>query len=257
MKITKILSRTSLFMFIISMACVCNANAQVTIGSGIKPNPACLLDLKTNEIKDPVSVTDATNITSTTGGLGLPRVQLVNLTTLEPFIPNNTDWNSDKDKVKERHAGLTVYNINVSGPNEQDKNKVFSQGLYVWDGAQWRLVKDDSSARQYFYMPSCYIDLTSGTVGKTYSYNLYDEYKRQFTKTGNPQFISSNSSLSVISSANGNRVYLLSELDYVISYYDPNIITKVSINSDGVLSYTLKSLSVTPHSFLNVIFVVK
>ncbi|GAB6010094.1 hypothetical protein [Dysgonomonas reticulitermitis] len=112
--------------------------AQVTVGSGIAPNSACLLELKTNEIKDPVSVTDATNITSTAGGLGLSRVQLVNLTTLEPFIPNDTDWNSNKDKIKERHAGLTVYNIKVSDAAETDPNKVFQQGIYIWNGSSWK-----------------------------------------------------------------------------------------------------------------------
>ncbi len=227
MKERNIKLRIFLFILLSSITGIYTV-AQVTIGSDIEPNRACLLDMKTIDVKNPVSVNDISNATvdAERGGLGLPRVQLVDLTTLEPFIPVDADWDANTGKIKECHAGLTVYNIKVSDPNEPDKNKTFSQGLYVWDGSMWRLVKDDNNNKRYFYMPSCFIDLTGKTPATAYNYDLYGEYKRQFTRAGNPQFVSSNSSLSEIPSIKGSRVYLPSELDYVISYYDPNIIEK-------------------------------
>lgn len=90
--------------------------AQVTVGSGLAPEKGALLDMKTQ-------VPDVSNQTTTFGGLVLPRVKLVDINTLEPFI-ENTD--SDLEELKTSHTGLIVYNLSLSAP--------FRQGLYVWDG---------------------------------------------------------------------------------------------------------------------------
>lgn len=137
--------------------------SQVTVGSAIPPERASLLEIKNQEA-------DSKNVTSTKGGLGLPRVFLVDKTTLEPFISlTDTDWtNAVTSKIKEKHAGLMVYNIYESPATETDTNKKFRQGIYIWDGVKWNLeTKDDS---RYFSPPSFNIPL--GTIGTTLTYNI-------------------------------------------------------------------------------------
>ncbi|MFV0311119.1 MAG: hypothetical protein ACK5KN_05660 [Dysgonomonas sp.] len=99
--------------------------SQVTIGAGIEPARAALLDLKDN---DP----DGENVTSKTGGLILARVKLVDKNTLEPFIPKtDPDWTNavKQAALMKDHVGLMVYNLN-------DKDG-FSEGTYIWNGAEW------------------------------------------------------------------------------------------------------------------------
>lgn len=111
--------------FIIAM------QGQVTIGSNNPPSKAALLDIKDKDATNPITVTDDANITSTKGGLVLPRVKLVDPVTLEPFIPTtDTEWTSAAtSKIKEKHAGLMVYNLTV--------NTNFAQGIYIWNGSKW------------------------------------------------------------------------------------------------------------------------
>lgn len=93
--------------------------AQVTVGSGIPPAKGALLDIKTQ-------TPDADNLTSTVGGMVLPRVKLVSINTLEPFIATN---DPDLEALKKSHVGLTVYNLTGIAP--------FIIGLYVWNGQEW------------------------------------------------------------------------------------------------------------------------
>lgn len=242
----------SLFSLSLSM------KAQVTLGSSISPAKGALLELKSEEKDlsgvpagvDPITHVD--NVTSTKGGLVLPRVMLVNKNTLEPFV-TATESNANAGKLKEKHAGLMVYNIYVSAETETDSNKRFKQGVYTWDGAKWILeTKDDS---RYFYIPSFNIPLAAIGVGKTF--DLYDQYKKQFTKTGNTAWISSNATLTTIPSPSEGRLYTRAELDYAITYYDKSILENISIANSGVMTYDIKSLNTTPDSFINVVFIVK
>jgi uncharacterized protein (TIGR02145 family) len=103
-------------------------SAQVTVGSDIAPNKATLLDLKMQQLSASVTaVTDEANVTSTSGGLLLPRVKLINISTLQPFIA--TDDPDYTAEFKLRHAGLLVYNITSNGTLEP--------GIYIWTGIQW------------------------------------------------------------------------------------------------------------------------
>ncbi|MDH6310874.1 hypothetical protein M2451_003685 [Dysgonomonas sp. PFB1-18] len=124
MKLQKIILINLLFLAMVTM------QAQVTIGSGAEPNKAALLDLKTQEAGTVTNVTDDSNITSTSGGLLLPRVKLISLTSLEPFITNATD----EEKLK--HAGLVVHNLNETNGMQH--------ATYQWDGSQWKLFVMDT-----------------------------------------------------------------------------------------------------------------
>lgn len=247
--------KISAILFILATITALPAYTQVTIGSDNPPAKAALLEIKSEETQNPASATDATNITSRTGGLGLPRVMLKNKTTLEPFIPNDANWTSNTGKVKEKHAGLMVYNIYVAkddiNNDGSNPNTQFKQGIYVWDGNLWELVGEGEN-EQYFYIPSFNIDLT-----KPSPFDLYGEYSRQFTKSGNSQFISSNSNIQRIPSPSSAKLYDRSELDYVITYYDTNVLSNVSVDNQGKMYYTVKTTDTTPESFLNVVFIVK
>jgi hypothetical protein len=73
------------------------------------------------------AVTDASNVTSESGGLQLPRVQLQNTATMQPFIePGDPDYTLE---FRLRHAGLLVYNIT--------SNSTLEPGIYIWTGLQW------------------------------------------------------------------------------------------------------------------------
>ena len=108
-----------------------NVAAQVVIGTDTPPVKGALLELKTQEA-------GADNVTSTKGGLVLPRVKLVSLTTLQPFIDvNDPDWlQNTTTRIKEKHVGLVVYNLTTTAP--------FVEGLYVWDGKGWEMTSADA-----------------------------------------------------------------------------------------------------------------
>lgn len=242
---------------IIAFIFLCNVTiktrAQVTIGSDKAPAQAAILELKTQDA-------DAQNVTSQMGGLGLPRVQLLNKTTLEPFIPNDANFNSNAGKVKDLHVGLTVYNLTSNLSTENDLNKRFRQGIYVWDGNQWNFVYEGQGQR-YFFIPSANLPLTDNLGNKLpagATYNLYKSiYEVQFTKAGNTTFVSSNPNLNFVPSPFNTGLYPVDALDYVITYYDDKIIKINSLSPDGVLNYDVLSLQTTPASFINVVFVIK
>lgn len=109
-----------------------NVTAQVVIGTETPPVKGAILELKTQEA-------GADNVTSVKGGLVLPRVKLVSLTTLQPFIDvNDPDWQQNTTtRVKEKHTGLVVYNLTTTTP--------FVEGLYVWNGQGWEMISADAA----------------------------------------------------------------------------------------------------------------
>jgi hypothetical protein len=223
-----------------------NVNAQVTIGSFNDPQKGVLLELKTKEANNPNKVTDDENVTvdATGGGLLFPRVKLVNKATLDPFInsKNNQEWTAN---VKLTHAGMVVYNLTVSDG--------FQLGLYVWNGSEWTLLngEDSSGKERYFPIPSFNIELKGVDVPN--EVNFYEAYKKQYDLANNSLMVSSNLSLT---SPNGH-LYQADELDYVITYYDPNVIEIESLNAAGLMKFKTKSLDLDANSFINVIAVVK
>ena len=92
--------------------------AQVTIGAGVEPQRAALLDLRN-------IYNIGTDNVSANKGLLLPRVALIRMDSLEPFITNANE------EQKREHIGLIVYNMNTVEP--------FMAGVYVWHGENWEL----------------------------------------------------------------------------------------------------------------------
>lgn len=127
----------TLLLLVAILAMSRTTHAQVTVGSGIEPMRAALLDLKTRQSAAGMitSVSDPENATSGLdgGGLLLPRVELVSISTLEPFIlPNDPDFIANTDNLKERLAGLMVYNITNHGAGS-----TLYPAVYIWNGAIW------------------------------------------------------------------------------------------------------------------------
>ena len=241
-------SWTLLFTAALVLLLSSKLEAQVTIGNNSAPARAALLELKDRD-PNPTSVTDDTNITSTVGGLLLPRVKLVAVNTLEPFIATaSTDWTNLSLKTREKHAGLLVYNLQVdTAPNG------FKQGVYEWDGEKWRIVLSTAQSVQtqnFFYMPS--FNLPTTTVANGVTFDLYAEYESQFKQAGNTNFVSSNPVMAEVPS-----IYDRAQLDYVVTDYDNTVITVNSISATGVMNYDVLSVNPPLNSYINIIFVVK
>ena len=94
--------------------------SQVTIGMGEAPARTALLQIKDQSA-------DANNVTGKTGGFLLPRVELVDLKTLQPFMQPTDEGYDDEKKMS---VGLFVYNLTTSA------NDSIYPGLYYWDGEQ-------------------------------------------------------------------------------------------------------------------------
>lgn len=109
-----------LLLFFTSLFVTISLSAQVTIGALQEPQSGYLLDLK--ERNGSVSEPDTYN------GLGLPKVNLIDLTTLVIDIQDN----------KSDYVGVMVFNM--SRVMDTDKNPaelVMEKGVYIWDGTQW------------------------------------------------------------------------------------------------------------------------
>ncbi|MDU1891115.1 MAG: hypothetical protein E6767_10520 [Dysgonomonas sp.] len=109
--------------------------AQVTVGSGEKPNKASLLDIKESNLTE----------ANSKRGLALPRVNLTDMTKLYPMFLSgySSTFNST-------HTGLTVYNVNPCDP--------FGKGIFVWNGSKWEPMGG---------YPAIYKPATPSVMGKT------------------------------------------------------------------------------------------
>lgn len=145
-----------------------NAIAQVTIGSGTPPAKAALLELKDREPQ-------SDNITSKTGGLLLPRVELESRTTLMPFIADDQDFTNNVDKVKDKHIGLLVYNLT----DNPDKN--LCPGIYEWVGELWERLSRPCSFLE-FICPTISTDQHFVNIGTSFSYASTVKYNSEFRK---------------------------------------------------------------------------
>ncbi len=146
----------SLLLAAMLLPAASHLQAQVTIGSGIEPTKAALLELKTQQTAGAVpSVIDDANITSTTGGLLLPRVKLVDVNTMEPFIADdNADWVANTNSIKEKLAGLMVYNLTNDG--------TFYPGVYTWNGLTWMTSQANPAVSSITGQPKTFTFYESG-----------------------------------------------------------------------------------------------
>lgn len=103
------------FFFLTVMFVSITTKGQVTIGSKTAPLEGALLDLKEEG--------------TTQRGLGMPRVELTDLTKLYPMFLTA----AESDAVAQSHTGLVVYNV-----GDDPYCPTINPGLYVWDGSIWQ-----------------------------------------------------------------------------------------------------------------------
>lgn len=134
--------KTKLAIFIVCLFTLLCGNpylfAQVSIGVDEEPVKGAVLQLKT--IKD----TNSNGSVNATQGVGFPRVELSDNTNLYPmFLADPTDSSSgpsaeyaaNKANIDKAHTGLVVYNSGTQ----------LGQGLYYWNGSEWRVFADASA----------------------------------------------------------------------------------------------------------------
>jgi hypothetical protein len=216
-----------IFFLIVLVLFVGKAQAQVTIGSDIEPNPNALLDLK--QTGDALAGT-------ATKGLLLPRVALVATNNAAPLAAHV--------------AGMTVYNTattNTSAPGYEPGTYV-SPGFYYNTGLKWERL--NFGITNWFYMPSIEIDTSVAATAQTK--DLYALYKAQFDGTG-PNSIRSPGAPTAIP-----YIPAANELYYYITYFDPAVFppTQISVSATGVLTYDVVDAA-TECSLINIVFVLK
>ncbi|WP_108821127.1 FISUMP domain-containing protein [Dysgonomonas sp. Marseille-P4361] len=208
------------FLFIMGQA-----HAQVTIGSGIEPNKGALLDLKENDKSE----------ANSTKGLGLPRVQLTTIYTLEDIDPG-----LDVDK----HIGLTIY-----VPEEFENS---CPGVYVWTGTEWQGLNTDASR-----IPD--IITVTDIDGNSYTAKLFNKKgckRGTYWFTSNLRTTRYNDGSSLLHPA-----YFSAAISYVEDYpYDENstanlhrVKSKSDISTTKVMSYLLngQEIKVTEDAFVS------
>jgi hypothetical protein len=246
--------KTYAVFFLICIGISSKVSAQVTIGSGEKPLSGALLQLKETDEVDGEGKYVEENADK---GFVLPRVVLSDKNELLPMFESDLTYTGDKKILEDqKHTGLTVYNISTASG--------FSKGIYVWDGAQWNPVKGDGvGGQRFFYMPSFNLKYNGINIPQTF--NVYDEYKRQFTKVVdegtnieeyNTRFFSSNPDITGIPCKEDGGIYSSDEIDFVVIGYDSTVLRDVSLDADHTLHYVVFQQPL-PTSFMNIAIVIK
>ncbi|MDR2086293.1 MAG: hypothetical protein LBP72_03875 [Dysgonamonadaceae bacterium] len=213
---------------IIISGCI-RLNAQVTIGCELIPVKGALLDLKTQS-------PDVDNVTSTGGGLLLPRVKLLTDHTFDPFTV------TADPAIKRDHIGLTVYNLT-------DDGKTLHEGLYLWTGNEWKTL----DYGKVVFLPAFRLDTTQGP---THTINLFaDVYKLNFNPPANVT--------TYVSSSGVNARVAFPEFDdnatdfyYVVTDYD-SVAFNISISPAGIMSYSVKTNVSPANAFVNAVMIRK
>lgn len=142
-----------------------------------------------------------------------------------------------------------VYITTIDGIVTAKTAKVTKAGYYFFDGTIWQNI---DRAGVYFYLPS--FILPSSTVGTGKTFDLYTNVlSKQFNRSGNTLYNTSNLMLPQLPLAR----YAANQFDYVVTYYDTDIIKINSISSLGVVNYDVLSTVSGPAAFINVVLITK
>lgn len=191
-------------------------------------------------------------------GILIPRVELTSDTQKLQSSINNANALLVFNNGAALTHGFYYWKANFNNQNEND-------GTGKWIA----LGSDFSSMPKFFYMPSIIINTS---VNGTFKRNLYAEYKAQFTgkefilnsSTGGD--VGANNSLKFVKSTGGSPettapneipfVLQPADLWYYITDYDATALSSLTIDANGILTYTVIG-SGTDYSFVNIVFVVK
>ena len=180
-------------------------------------------------------------------GVIIPNVEKTGVNVLEK--------GADKDYFEE---STLVYFKGDSSRKDEDVNstieEVSKKGFYYYDGKDWVRVMQKAQ----IYLPSIVLKTTEGS----YTIDLYNVYLAQFrggvsaaTNTGT----STSSATTSFAKSSSNailRVFEKTDLDYFITYFDSKVFNNVSVDADGVLTYTVTSAgenAVSEDTFMNIV----
>ena len=200
--------KKNFYLLILVSIFTISVRAQVTIGSQDAPHRGAVLELKSDTL-----------------GFLPPRVALSNLTLPAP-LPVHVQ-------------GMVVFNTT---DNPAD---TLQAGLYYNSGSRWmRLSTALFDKDNWFYMPS--VVFNTSQKG-TFSKDLYQEYKEQFTV---PKAKNGGAPASVTAIPKANELY------YYITDYDDSVFSNVVIDDKGMMTYDIIGES-SDATFLNIVFVKK
>lgn len=191
------------------------------------------IDLGVNDPKVTLHLGNATGLA--TPGLQMPSYSLSELNANTSLYA--TDLSSVMVYINEIDEVTTDKTINIRG-----------KGYYYFDGLIWQSFNEE----KIIYLP--YFIKTIPNVGNGYTLDIYEDiYKKQLFKSPINQFLSNNSSLEKVVKID----YAKNELDYVVTYYDTNVMRVNSISSNGIMNFDIIDNNYTVDSFINIILVVK
>jgi hypothetical protein len=184
--------------------------------------------------EDDIHTLDAAlNVAATDKGVLLPRVALTSPT--------------DVATITKPSTGLLVYNTGTG--EDANKVKFTTKGYMYWNGTEWRLIDNVSSAtpqvNNWFYMPPIAFATDQDKKGEVK--DLYSLYKAQFAT---PTFKSNGAPASIPYIPAADQLY------YYITYADPAVFKINSISDQGIMNYDVTAAA-TEASFINIVFVLK
>lgn len=145
-------------------------------------------------------------------------------------------------------------------PNNGEDNAIFTDALGQKSAsrsqtfvAKSMVVADDNGVlgtirgvANWFFMPSITIDTNVGGVAKTI--DLYEEFRKQFQQ---PKIVSAGAPAAIIQTLPARTA-----LYYYVTDYDASVLTGVSIDAQGIMTYNVSGQP-TENSYVNIVFVLK
>ncbi len=169
-------------------------------------------------------------------------------------LANTTISVADNGITTVKIADNAVTTAKIASGGNSKTLTTSSTGTVQWTDTP---VAPTSLMPKFFYMPPVIFDTSaySGTPIVNQTRNLYQEYINQFTAANTTMV---RSDVGGASEAPVNIPHLPNATDmyYYITYYDTAVFSNLSIDANGVLTYTLIG-NATDASFMNIVFVVK
>jgi len=108
-------------------------------------------------------------------------------------------------------------------------------------------VKELNTAKntRWFYPPAVIIDASDLDTAATL--DIYEDYKSQFSTP----LVSSDGASGFV------PYYQKGELEYYVTYFDNTVLSNISIDADGVMTYDIISVPFDNYTVINVVFVIK
>ncbi|WP_241461456.1 hypothetical protein [Aquimarina macrocephali] len=162
-----------------------------------------------------------------------------NLDDQEIYRFTSTGWQRSTDDQLDSEVNLaTPIDVDESGETTPTLETNVQQVIQA-------IAPITSGAARVFYPPS--IEVPVATNG-TFTLNLYTQYTAQFS-----------SPTATSPSAPDIPVYAANELHYYVTFADPTVFNTgtMSIDANGVLTYTVIGQPADYNSLINVVFVVK